>query len=194
MPTDDAAAVPPDEPRPPGDGDREPAGGSIDADARALASVVRMRILRLCLDEALTNKEIAARLGRSPASTFHHVRMLAERGFLAAQEERRGARGAREVPYLSTRKSWDAPEIPGSYRVLVDAFLEELAEADPGTVWGARLGVRLGQEGWDLAKRRLAEVLQELADLPPEPGGTPYSLFLMGHEDAARLPRRDEPS
>ncbi|MDT0166872.1 winged helix-turn-helix domain-containing protein [Actinotalea sp. AC32] len=195
MPTDDAAAVPPDdEVRPGGDADGAPVPGSLDADARALASVVRMRILRLCLDEALTNKEVAARLGRSPASTFHHVRLLAERGFLAAQEERRGARGAREVPYLSTRKSWNAPEIPGSYRVLVDAFLEELAEADPSTVWGARLGLRLGQDGWDLAKRRLTEVLQELAELPPEPGGTPYSLFLMGHEDAARLPRPDEPS
>ena len=117
------------------------------------------------------------------------MRLLADRGFLAAQGERRGARGAREVPYLSTRKSWHAPEVPGTYRVLVDAFLEELAEADPGTVWGARLGVRLGAEGWELAKRRLTEVLQELADLPPEPGGTPFSLFLMGHEDAARARR-----
>ena len=78
----------------------------VDADARALASVVRWRILRLCLDEPLTNREIAARLRRDPGTTYHHVRTLAERGFLEAQPERRGARGAREVPYVATRKTW----------------------------------------------------------------------------------------
>ncbi len=92
----------------PGDGDAE-----VDADGRALASVLRLRILRLCLDEPLTNKQIAERLGRDPATTYHHVRRLAERGFLAAQPERTGARGAREVPYLATRKSWRTP-VPGA--------------------------------------------------------------------------------
>src|SRR5688572_26625189 len=96
-------------------------GGSTaeaDADARALASVLRMRILRLCLDEALTNKEIAERLGVPPGNTYHHVRTLAKRGFLAAQPERAGARGAREVPYLATGKSWKTPMGPAGNRVL----------------------------------------------------------------------------
>src|SRR3954466_2542635 len=79
---------------------------ATDAEARALASAVRLRILRLCLHEALTNKEIAARLGRNPATVLHHVRTLVDTGFLAPGEERRGARGAREVPYRATGKSW----------------------------------------------------------------------------------------
>src|SRR5690554_6928560 len=103
--------------------DDEPQGGhdaDHDADARALASVLRMRILRLCLDDALTNQEIAARLGLPPANTYHHVRTLVRRGFLAAQPERVGTRGAREVPYLATRKSWRAKGIDGMNRVLID--------------------------------------------------------------------------
>ncbi|MBC3839336.1 winged helix-turn-helix transcriptional regulator [Streptacidiphilus sp. 4-A2] len=71
-----------------------------------MASSLRLRILRICLSEAHTNKEIARTLGRDPASVLHHTRILVRTGFLKAQEERRGARGAREIPYLATRKSW----------------------------------------------------------------------------------------
>lgn len=157
-----------------------------EADARALGSVLRMRILRLCLDEPLTNKEIAGRLGKDPGTTYHHVRTLAERGFLAPQAERRGARGAREVPYLATGKSWRAPQVPGQYQVLVDAFLEELAEAPPSSVVAARLGVRLSPEAFDEAIGRISDVLQELADLTPDPDGVPFSLFFAAHEDVRR--------
>lgn len=166
--------------------DRGAAQADAEADARALASVVRMRILRLCLDEAQTNREIARRLGKDPATTYHHVRTLAERGFLTAQPERRGARGAREVPYLATRKSWRSPMPQGQDRVLIETFLEEVAESDPRTVSTARLGVRLGPEAWEQAKGRFATLLQDLADLPADPDGTPYSIFVALHEDAGR--------
>src|SRR5918999_4320330 len=83
--------------------ERRPA---TEAEAKALASAFRLRILRVCLDEPLTNKEIAARLRAHPATTLHHVRKLVATGFLAPQPERRGSRGAREIPYLATRKSW----------------------------------------------------------------------------------------
>src|SRR5215475_395787 len=105
-------------------GERRPA---TEAEARALASGLRLRILRLCLDRPLTNKEIAELLGKQPATTLHHVRTLVATGFLEAQEERRGTRGAREVPYLATGKSWvlDVSEtrVDGSGRALLDAFL-----------------------------------------------------------------------
>jgi DNA-binding transcriptional ArsR family regulator len=166
----------------------EPSGREreVDADARALASVVRIRILRLCLDQALTNKEIAERLGRDPGTIYHHVRTLAERGFLEPQPERRGPRGSREVPYLATRKSWRTPLGPSGFRVLVETFLEELGEADPATVRTTRLGLRLDHEGYEDLMRRLSDLLQEFADRPPDPDGVPYSLFLAVHEDAAR--------
>ena len=113
----------------------------VDADARALASTLRLRILRLCLDEPLTNREIAARLDRNPATVLHHVRTLVDRGFLAAQPVRRGTRGSREVPYLATRKSWRTPGgARASSRILIDTFLEEVALVDPSDVVATRLG------------------------------------------------------
>jgi len=174
--------------------DQEPAGqdpaAERDADARALASTVRLRILRLCLDESLTNREIADRLGRNPASVLHHVRTLADRGFLAAEPVRRGARGSREVPYRATRKSWRAPDFPGKWQLMVSTFVEEVAEADPDSVRMTRLGVRLSREEHDELLARVDAFFAELAARPSTPGGTPYSVLFALHEDAARLPRR----
>lgn len=157
-----------------------------EADGRVLNSVLRLRILRLCLDEPLTNKQVADRLGKDPATVYHHVRRLAERGFLAAQPERTGARGAREVPYLATRKSWHTPLPDGGSRLLVETFLAELAEADPRTVSSVRLGLRLTAEAREEMLSRLRDVLVEYADLPPAPGATPWSVFLAVHEDTQR--------
>ncbi len=162
-----------------------------DADARALASTLRIRILRLCLDEPLTNREIAQRLGRNPATVLHHVRTLVDRGFLAAEPVRRGTRGAREVPYRATRKSWRSPSQPGQARVLVDAFLEELALVDDLDAQPmVRLGLRLREESYRELHDRLGAIFQEYADRAPEPDGTPYSLFFSMHEDVQR--RHDE--
>ena len=158
----------------------------IDADARALASTVRMRILRLCLDEALTNRQIADRLDRNPATVLHHVRTLADRGFLAAQPVRRGARGSREVPYKSTGKSWRTPGGPGMSQVLIDTFLEEVALVDPATVLTSRLGLRLDAAGFEELVARVNDVLQDFAARTPDPDGTPYSVFWALHEDVSR--------
>lgn len=162
----------------------------LDADARALASTVRLRILRLCLDESLTNREIAERLGRNPATVLHHVRTLVDRGFLAAEPVRRGARGSREVPYRATGRSWHAPEFPGMWQVMVSTFLEELHEADPATVRMTRLGVRLSAEEHAELLERVDGFLEELAARRPTPGGRPYSLLFALHEDAARAAGR----
>lgn len=162
---------------------------ALDADARALASTLRLRILRLCLDESLTNREIADRLGRNPATVLHHVRTLVDRGFLAAEPVRRGARGSREVPYRATRRSWRAPDFPGKWQVMASTFLEELHEADPDSVRMSRLGVRLSADEHAELLARVDAFLEELAQRAPTPGGRPYSLLFALHEDAARLPR-----
>ena len=160
-----------------------------DADARALASSVRLRILRMCLDEALTNREIADRLGRNPATVLHHVRTLVDRGFLAADPVRRGPRGSREVPYRATRKSWRAPDFPGKWQLMVSTFVEEVAEADPDSVRMTRLGVRLDAAEHDELMARVDAFFTELAERRPTPGGRPYSVLFALHEDAGRLPR-----
>src|SRR5712691_7975231 len=120
--------------------ERRPA---TDEEAKALASSLRLRILRICLGEARTNKQIAQTLGRDPASILHHIRTLVRTGFLAPQDERRGARGAREIPYLATRKSWRL-STPAMDRSMLDTFLEEVALGpdDPSApAWSVFLAV-----------------------------------------------------
>lgn len=164
---------------------------ATEAEARALASAVRLRILRICLDQAHTNKEIADRLGLNPASTLHHVRRLVQTGFLAPEAERRGARGAREVPYRATGKSWtlDVHEALRDGRAMLKAFLEEIREVDLDAQTSmARLGLRLSAEELEEFKHRLQAVLEEYRNRAPTPGGAPYSVFLAVHPDASRRP------
>jgi DNA-binding transcriptional ArsR family regulator len=164
---------------------------ATEAEAKAVASAVRLRILRLCLDDALTNKEIAQRLGANPATVLHHVRKLVDTGFLAAQEERTGARGAREIPYLSTRKSW-ALQLGAEFRsdltgAMIEALRTEIAQvADPTDVNTARLGLRLDEEQYAEVSRRLRELFDEMAEMQPGPGARPYSLFMAIHPDTGR--------
>lgn len=163
---------------------------ATEPEARALASAIRLRILRLCLDRPLTNKEIAQRLAAHPATTLHHVRTLVSTGFLAAQPERRGARGAREVPYLATRKSWrlDVEEsgVTGGGTAMVEAFLDEARLVDLDRSLLARLGLRLAEGEADELRQRLSAVLNEYADRPPSPDGRPYSIFLAVYQDVSR--------
>jgi DNA-binding transcriptional ArsR family regulator len=153
------------------------------AEARALAHPIRLRILRLCLDEALTNRELAARLRQQPATVLYHVRTLAKNGFLVAEEERRGRRGAREIPYRATRKSWTLEFEPtGSAHVApVDAFRAEMLEAGPESVLqSARLGIRLRPAALRRLQRRIeAAVMRAHGDDDPE--GEPVSLYVGLH-------------
>src|ERR671910_2431241 len=73
---------------------------------QAMAHPLRLRILRFCLHEPHTNKEIAERFGKDPATTLHHVRLFVRTGFLVADPVRSGARGALEKPYRATGKTW----------------------------------------------------------------------------------------
>jgi predicted ArsR family transcriptional regulator len=160
---------------------------ATEAEARALASAVRLRILRLCLSESLTNKEIAARLGRNPATVLHHVRTLIDTGFLEAQPVRRGTRGAREVPYRATGKSWlmDIDEgLPAGRDPLLAAFLEEVAAAGEDRLQSSRLGLRLAPDALEEFRTRLHGLLDEYARRPPDTDGERWSLYLGMHPEA----------
>jgi DNA-binding transcriptional ArsR family regulator len=163
---------------------------ATDAEAKALASGIRLRIIRLCLDRALTNKEIAQRLEANPATVLHHVRTLVATGFLVPQEERRGPRGTREVPYLSTLKSWDlslGDQEANTNRAMLDAFEQELALLGDqvGAVNFARLGLRLTAEEWQELQQRFETLLDEYAHRD-RTHGRPYSIFLAMYEDRSR--------
>ena len=159
---------------------------ATDAEARALASALRLRILRLCLSEALTNKEIAARLGRNPATVLHHVRTLVDTGFLEALPVRRGTRGSREVPYRATGKSWlmDIDDRPPARRdAMLTAFLEEVGEVGLEQLQSSRLGLRLSPADLEEFRQRLHALLDEYARRPPDPEAPRWSLYLGMHPE-----------
>lgn len=167
---------------------------ATEEEARALASAVRLRILRMCLELALTNKEIASRLAANPATTLHHVRKLVETGFLRAEESRRGPRGSTEIPYRATGKSWEMDitdtGVTGGVEAILEAFLEEIRQTELEKAVLTRMAFRLTDAEREELEQRLEALLQEFKDRPMSPDGTPYSLFLALHLD----PSRDLPS
>ena len=153
---------------------------ATEAEANALASGIRLRIIRLTFSEPLTNKELAERLGRDPATTLHHVRKLVETGFLAAQPPRRGTRGAKEIPYLSTGLSWqlDSHHSRRVDEAILEAYLAEIAETDFEHVNQTRLVVQVSPDAREVFGRRLDELLEEFRNRPVEPGAERTAIYL----------------
>ena len=185
----------------------DPRQSPSEEEAKALASSTRIRILRLCLREQLTNKEIATRLGANPATVLFHVRKLVATGFLEAQQARSGPSGAYEVPYLATGKmarlNLDTRDM-GLRGAMVSAFVSEVGQVpESAEVAMSRRGVRLTKAAHDRFLDRVTELLDEFSAGDPgesgeggEPGesgesgeageaGTRYSIFLAVHPEAA---------
>lgn len=150
---------------------------------RALAHPLRLRILRLCLDQSLTNKELADRIGQDPGTVLHHVRTLVRNGFLAPDPPRRGARGSVERPYHSTGKSWQIrirPTTAHSLSVL-DAVREEIREGgEASVVTSVRLGVRLSEPDLADLRQRLSAIGDEFAGRD-DPAGEPIGVLVVVH-------------
>ena len=131
----------------------EPRNEATPADLKALAHPLRMRILRLCLHESITNKQIAERLDLDPATSLYHVRQLAQNGFLDVEPVRTGKRGALEKPYRATGKSWSLsfPRADDHLSTLLaglDAARTEVVTAGPDSViFNTRAGLRLDDAG-----------------------------------------------
>ncbi|MDQ0380015.1 ArsR/SmtB family transcription factor [Amycolatopsis thermophila] len=157
--------------------ERRPAS---EAEAGALASGIRLRIIRLTYAEALTNKEIAERLGRDPATTLFHVRKLVETGFLAPQPVRKGKRGAKEIPYLSTGLSWELSGGPDKAlsEAMLEAYLAEIADLDPGELDQSRLVVRIDPDERTEFERRLAELLDEFRNRSRPDAGEHLAIYV----------------
>jgi hypothetical protein len=164
---------------------------ATDAESKALASSLRMRILRVCLHEPRTNKEIAGILDRDPATTLHHVRRLVDTGFLAAQPVRRGVRGSREIPYLATGKSWQL-SFPSGTGTLLATFLDEAAQVALDELDITRIGLMLSPtERVELTTELigLLERYRRRTSPPhgrPEPNAQAWSVFLAVHPDPNR--------
>ena len=165
------------------------------AEAKALAHPLRMRILRLCLDQALTNKQLAEWLGKDPGTVLHHVRTLVKTGFLVPDEVRQGDKGALEKPYRATGKSWtlsleESSVPPGvDAQAMLDAFQAELAEAGPGAAAGFnRLALTLNKASREELESRVLAILDEFVTRPADPDGEPYGLLFAMHRRAGPDP------
>jgi DNA-binding transcriptional ArsR family regulator len=143
--------------------------------AKAASHPLRLRILRLCGQQPMTNKQLADRLGSQPGTTLYHVRLLVEAGLLEPAPIRTGASGALEKPYRSTGQSWwlagygdtddgepyDDRSDEGSL-ASIEAFQAELREAGPGSVRSyARFMLHLSEAEMRELDRRLLEILDE---------------------------------
>ena len=158
------------------------------AEAKALVHPLRMRILRLCLDRSLTNKQLADWLGKDPGTVLHHVRTLVKSGFLVPDEVRQGEKGALEKPYRATGMSWtlsleESPVPEGiDAQAMLEAFQAELAEAGPGAAAGFnRLALTLNKASRDELESRVLAILDEYVTRPPDPDGEPYGLLFAMH-------------
>jgi DNA-binding transcriptional ArsR family regulator len=162
---------------------RPPGGSSLSPrqrrpatvlEAKALAHPLRLRILRLCAQRELTNKQLADRLGSDPGTVFYHVRLLVAAGLLQQAPVRTGDSGALEKPYRSMGRSWwlDDPLAdaePDAALAPIQAFQAELREAGPGAVQAfARFTLHLSPEDVAALDRRILAILDEYVQTEDE--------------------------
>jgi DNA-binding transcriptional ArsR family regulator len=158
--------------------------GDPEAEARmrAISSPLRLRVLRLCAFESRTNKELAELLDVNPGTMLHHVRTLVQTGYLAAEPERAGAQGAREIPYRATGLSWRT-SMPSGSRVLVETFLQQIERLDDDDLDTTWLGLKLNDEHKAELVDRLFDLVSEFKERGPDADGQTYSLFTAFHPD-----------
>ena len=163
-------------------GPRKPAS---QQEISALASAPRLRMLRLTRYQALTNQELAQRLGLTPGATLYHIRRLVAAGLLEPQEPRTRATGGIEIPYRSYGRSWtlDIDESAKPTSAMLEAFIDEVREIGAGHLEHAiRLRAVLSRQRRRELIRRLYELFDEYAD-NPDPDGEPWSGFFALHPD-----------
>lgn len=166
---------------------RAPAGNAAPVErptasvreAKAVAHPLRLRILRLCRHQPMTNKELAVRLGRDPGTVLYHVRQLLAVGFLEAAPVRAGTSGALEKPYRATGRTWWMDTaltgtIPGGALAPIEAFQEELAEAGPASIDKmSRFVLRLSPEDAEDLGGRILAILDEYVESDDARDGRP---------------------
>ena len=198
------------------DQDPESSQSAVDArrrratilQAKAASHPLRLRILRLCGQQPMTNKQLADRLHTQPGTTLYHVRLLVAAGLLEPAAIRTGTSGALEKPYRSTGQSWwlsgygDTDEgepyddrNDESSLATIEAFQAELREAGPGSVRTfARFMLHLSEEDVRELDRRLLAVLDEYVQTDHERLDRPaLGGMVVLHHLADPTPQPDQP-
>ena len=165
-------------------------------EAKAVSHPLRVRILRLCIAEELTNKQLADRLERDPGTVHYHVHQLLGAGLLHPAPVRTSDSGALEKPYRATTTTWwlDNPFAaagPGAALAPVDAFAEELSEAGPDAVQTlARFTLHLSPEDVRTLDRRILAILDEYVETDDQRRDQPaHGGIVVIHRLASSEPR-----
>jgi DNA-binding transcriptional ArsR family regulator len=143
-------------------------------EVKALGHPLRLRILRLCGERDLTNRQLADRLDRDPGTVLYHVRQLVDAGLLEPTEVRAGESGALEKPYRSSGLSWwlDGPLSKSDPEVAfapIEAFQAELAEAGRDSVQTfERFTLHLSPDELAELDRRIVAILDEYIETDHE--------------------------
>jgi DNA-binding transcriptional ArsR family regulator len=172
-----------------GDGARD----ATAAEAKALAHPVRIRILQALRGESKTNKEIAEQLGTTPGATLHHVNLLLEQGFIEAQGERTGRRGAREIPYAATGKTTilsfqeNSPAALSVRSAILQSALASYAAVPEADRFGeASITLHLTPARLAELQRKVQDLIAEYRDDEPAPGTSKYGFFGAAYRYAAQ--------
>jgi len=155
---------------------------------KALGHPLRLKVLQVLGEkgEALTNRELAARLGVDPGHLHFHVRMLLKAGLIELADEGAG----REKPYRATAKTFRvAPELlaSGGARDIQAAMIDQVQRAhalysDKGEFRGAQLELRLSLER---ALEMMTAFLSAARDVEDEGAGK-IVLTMFAHTPASQ--------
>ena len=170
-------------------------------EAKAVAHPLRIRILQVLRGETLTNKEIAQRLGSTPGATLHHLQLLTEHGFAAAEPVRAGARNAREIPYRATGKTLGLtfnPALPESALVgpaILKSALENYRLApESGRHSETSVTLYLSDAQRSDFQGRLSALISEYAGTRQGEGVQKYGFFSAMYRAAASEPDAPAPA
>ena len=144
-------------------------------------------MLRFCLHEAHSNREIAEEFDLNPGTSLHHVRTLLDTGLLVPEASRPGRRGTTEIPYRATGVSWRS-SMPNQGPILVQTFLDEIQgiDADDLDVW--RMGFKFNSATERELADRINQLIVEFKDRGPDANGRPLSIMVAVHPEK-RKPR-----
>ena len=152
---------------------------------KALGDPIRMTIVDLVLERAMSVTELAERLGRPRGSVAHHVTVLVDAGLLQVVRSRK-VRAVEERFYGRTARTIVFPGVPGELPFVAEAIAEadyaRMAAAEGGradecgagfTYRHARIPAERANE-W--AERLQALALEFVAE--PRGGDTEYGLYI----------------
>jgi DNA-binding transcriptional ArsR family regulator len=145
---------------------------------KALGDPLRLRICDVVLERAMSVKEIAARVGRSPGTVAHHVTLLVDAGMLRVVRTRR-IRAVEERFYGRVARTIVLPPTPGELPFARDMLAEVDHErrADERTGMVTFRHARIAPERIEEFARRLATLAAEFVDAPRD-GEVEFGLYI----------------